>query len=444
MAKLEIYVLGNLKIDWENKHILEKLSDKAIGLFCYLAVNKGKKLSRDKLAAYFWDSSNINSARYNLRYNLWTLRKVIKQDENGKDILLSKKDICMINPEANFYMDIFEINDIFNQIDEKNLHRYKGNLERLKKLYKGEFLEGFYLKKSIEFNDWVFYEREKFQRKYIDILYKLTYLYEANAEYDKAINLLEEMIMINPLKEEIYVQLIKVYIKIGDRKAALNQYERCCTILREELNIGPMEHTKKLYEKIKETNVEFNKFNTLEEKLIEHKINTNFQIILYSKEKFKRIRESLSKEKEKTIINNPCYPLNNIEYYWISNLVEKIIFRYHKKDLKQLEDYYWQDILRIQSGVLRIDENLVVKDYLSVKTEKNRIFNGIEHLINELLKISSIIILIEDFHYMDADSFECLKYYLFKNQNMPIEIILCGNKKNKKIEELKKYMNITE
>ena len=440
MAKLEIYILGNLKIIWNNNNILEKISNKATGLLCYLAVNKGKKFSRDKLATYFWDSSNIDSARYNLRYNLWALRKVIKHDENGEAIILSKKETCMINPKASFYLDIFEMNDILSHIDEENLHNYKTELEKVKDIYMGEFLEEFYLKKCMEFNDWIFYERERFQRKYIDVLYKLTYLYESNSEYNKEINLLEEMIMSNPLKEELYVQLIKVYMKLGDRNAALNQYERCCTILREELNIGPMESTKKLYDKIKESNTEFNKFNTLEKKSVDYKTDTNLKIFLYSKDRFRGVKKDLSKEK--IIVNNPCYPLNNVDYYWISNLVEKFIFCYDKKDLEKLASYYWQDILRIQSGVLSIDENLIVKDYLGTKTEKNRIYNGVEHLINELLKIRDIIILIEDFHYMDADSFEFFKYYVFKNSNMPIEIIVCGDEKNNKIIELKKYMNI--
>lgn len=444
MAKLEIYMLGNLKVLWNNKSILEKISNKSAGLLCYLAANREKKFSRDKLATYFWDSSNINSSRYNLRYNLWSLRKIMKQDKNDKEIILSTKDTCMMNPKANFYLDIFEMDNVLNYIDEKNLHTHREDLEKIKMIYKGEFLEEFYLKKCIEFNDWTFYEREKFQRKYIDVLYKLFYLYEKHAEYDKAINLLEEMIMINPLKEELYVQLIKIYVKLGDRNAALNQYERCCTILREELNIGPMGSTKRLYEKIKKSNEEFNSFNKLEEKLNGYKIDRNFQIILYSKERFQEIREGLFKTREKIMINNPCYPLNNVAYYWMSNLVEKIIFSFHKKDLKKLQTYYWQDILRVQSGVLCIDTSLTIKSCLSIKTEKTRIFNGVEQLINILLKISSITIMIEDFHYIDDDSFEFLKYYLFKNKNEPIEIIICGDIKNKKMNELKKYMNLRD
>jgi DNA-binding SARP family transcriptional activator len=321
-------MLGNLKIIWDNKPILEKLSNKAAGILCYLAANREKKFSRDKLAAYFWDSSNIDSARYNLRYNLWTLRKIIKKDENGEEIILTNKDTCRINPKAKFYLDIFEMNDILKDIDEKNFKKHKNDLKKVKKLYVGEFLEEFYLKKCIEFNDWIFYEREKTQRKYIDLLHKLSYLYETDDECHRAIDILEEMIMINPLKEELYVQLIKIYIKLGDRNAALNQYERCCTILREELNIGPMESTKKLYEKIKKSNTEFNQFNNLEEKMNPYKIDTNFQIALYSKEQFKGIRAGLCKTREKMMINNPCYPLNNVAYYWMSNLVAKVLFSF--------------------------------------------------------------------------------------------------------------------
>ncbi|WZL71846.1 BTAD domain-containing putative transcriptional regulator [Clostridiaceae bacterium 35-E11] len=442
MVRLEIYILGNLKIYWDGKSITEKLSNKALGLLCFLAVNKGKKFSRDKLAAYFWDGSNIDSARYNLRYNLWTLRKIINKDEQGEDILISDKDTCMVSGKASVYIDVFEMNDLLETIEERDLNSYINELERIKQLYAGEFLEEFYLKRCIEFNDWIFYEREKFQRNYIDVLHKLTYLYKTNAQYDKAIHLLEEMLLFNPLKEELYVELINIYIKLGDRDAALSQYERCCTVLREELNVSPMESTKKIYDKIKKCSGSFNKFEILEKKSTDWQIHRNVHVLFNHMEDFNKKKKVLSTQKNKITITNNCYPLENIGYYWISNLVEKIFISYGNQELQKLEFYYWQDILRIQAKVLSINKNLIVKDLLSMQSEKIRVFNALEHLLNLLATIRPMVVCVEDFHHIDKPSFEFLKYFFFKNQHGPLEFILCGEEKNSKMQELKKYMGM--
>ncbi|WP_053956007.1 AfsR/SARP family transcriptional regulator [Inediibacterium massiliense] len=438
MAKLEIYMLGNLKIIWNGKSIVEKLSNKATALLCYLAVNQGKKFSRDKLATYFWDASNMDSARYNLRYNLWSLRKIIKQDKAGQDMIISRKDTCMINPNANLYIDVIEMNELYEGIKDKKIYDYRNELNKIKNLYKGEFLEEFYIKKCMEFNDWIFYEREKYQRKYIDILHKLIYIYKKNHEYVKAIDLLEEMIKINPLKEELYVELIQIYIELGDRDAAIHQYDRCCTTLREELNIGPMESTKKIYEKIKESKTTINRFEMFEEKGTSCKLDINSHIICNPKNDSQKIQKQIYKGKK--IIENPCYPLG-IDYYWISNLIETFIMKYEEEDLKKLRPYYWKDILRIQSKVLSIDDTLVVTDQLSIKTEKNRIFSGVENLLNLLIQIKPMVIFIKNVHYIDEYSFQFLKYYLFKNQYDTLHLVLYGDENHSKMKELKKIVN---
>jgi DNA-binding SARP family transcriptional activator len=66
-------MLGNPAIILNNKPILGSMSNKAIALLCYLVLNKDKMYSRDKLASIFWDSANIETIRYNLRYTLWSL-----------------------------------------------------------------------------------------------------------------------------------------------------------------------------------------------------------------------------------------------------------------------------------------------------------------------------------------------------------------------------------
>ncbi|MDD4504151.1 MAG: BTAD domain-containing putative transcriptional regulator, partial [Clostridiaceae bacterium] len=259
MINLEICMLGNPTITLNNKPILNSMSNKAVALLCYMVLNKDKMYSRDKLASIFWDSANIETARYNLRYNLWSLRKILDADKKQIPVIETYKDCCKINSDAAIYTDIFEMEKLLEENLKSKESDFIENLNKVKNIYKGEFLEGFYINKCPEFNDWVFFERERLQIKYFEVLHRLTKLYKSAGNYLKSIEILNEMLKINPLQEELYEELIKNYLELGDRGAALNQYKRCSNILRDELNIGPNESIRKLYHDIKNSNKSFQK-----------------------------------------------------------------------------------------------------------------------------------------------------------------------------------------
>ncbi len=418
MKKLEIYLLGNIEIRLDNQSILEKLSSKAIALLCFLCANKGKKFGRDKLATYFWNGVNIESARYNLRYNFWNIRKIINENKFSEDILISTKDSCMINPNYDFYIDIFHLDNILNSI-EKNLN-IKANLNNAKKLFKGEFLEEFYIKNCPEFNDWIFYERAKLQRTYED------------KEYDNAINLLEEMLNINPFKEELYLKLMKIYVDLGNRNSAIKQYERCENILREELNVRPMEDIRNLYESLTSGSLK----PSHKEKHIEN-TPAKLTLLKIDKNDIKTLQMNLSKTSSKNIIYTKCYPMKAINYCWISDAIDCIISIYDIEQLRRFEKYYWVDVLRVHPKVQYIDDTLIVRDILTPQTEKNRIFIALENLLNYLSTINAITIIIENLHMMDNISFDFLQYYIMKNENINIEFIVSCDENDSKFDKLK-------
>lgn len=430
MKKLEIYLLGNIEIRLDNQSILEKLSSKAIALLCFLSANKGKKFGRDKLAAYFWNGVNIESARYNLRYNFWNIRKIINENKLSEDILISTKDSCMINPNYDFYIDIFHLDKILNSIEKS--HDIKANLDDAKKLFRGEFLEEFYIKNCPEFNDWIFYERAKFQRTYEDILCKLIDLHYEDKGYDQAINLLEEMLNINPFKEELYLKLMRIYIDLGDRNSAIKQYERCENILREELNIRPMEDIRNLYEDLTKGSLKI----SCKEKHIDNACN-KLTLLKINKNDIKTLQKNLLKTSYKNTIYTKCYPIKTINYCWISSVVDYIISIYDITELKKFEKYYWVDLLRIHPKVQYIDDTLIVKDILTAETEKNRIFIALENLLNYISTMTTITIIIENLHMMDNISFEFLQYYIIKNENVNMKFIVSSDENDSKFDKLK-------
>lgn len=406
MSNIKIYLLGDINIIVEDEVVTEKLSSKAIALLCFLSVNKGKKFTRDKLASFFWNDVTIENARYNLRYSLWNIRKVINR--GSQDIFLSTKDNCMINPNLDYYLDIHHFMEIVN--------RYKFNdeaiesLEKAKELYRGEFLQEFYLKNCQDFNDWIFYERERCQKNHNDLSYRLVALYLEKNQYEKAILILEEMLYINPFKEDVYLKLMEIYMKTNDRQAAIKQYERCEYVLRQELNIPPGEDLKNLHKKLLCTYKENNKNEVTE---------LNNKIIVTTKGKFDSM-----KRKSEVWIEVPCYELGDFKYYWVSMFIEKIIEEYSEAQLNLIPSNYWCDLLRIQGKVSLIYNDLKVEENLTINSEENRIYTAFENLLCNICSMGSLTIFIEDLHYMDSTSLRYFKLFILKNHNKRVNFIV--------------------
>ncbi len=408
MKKMRFYLLGNPKIIMEGADISEQLSAKAFAMFIYLAVTKGKRHSRDKLAELFWGESGYDSAAYNLRYNLWSLKKVIDEDENGQKVILSDKSTICINPECNYFMDL-EIFDTYRE--DMPLE----SLLELKKYYRGNFLDSFILKKSFDFNDWIFFEREKYQRLYLTIQKRIYELYSELDEDTLALDIISEMLDFDPLNEELYEQLMKLYMKLDDRHNAILTYKKCSNILREELNISPRESFKCLYQKICKNQSEAAPIRVATSK-----------IAFCTEEEINRMKHG-SVASFELVLSTKCYPISGISYYYLSTLVEEITHKVSEGLLTKLPKIYWQDIARVDNNALKYAGALEnTGQRLTESTEKNKIFNSMMHLICMISHEVRIAILIENLQFMDEISFEFIKYFLFKQYDFNGQIFITG------------------
>jgi DNA-binding SARP family transcriptional activator len=416
-------MLGNPAIILNNKPILGSMSNKAIALLCYLVLNKDKMYSRDKLASIFWDSANIETIRYNLRYTLWSLRKILDADKKQIPFIETYKDCCRINSNAAIYTDVFEMENLLIQNLELEGSECIENLNKIKSIYKGEFLEGFYINKCPEFNDWVFFERERLQRIYFEVLYRLTKLHKSSGNYFKSIEILNEMLKINPLQEELYEELIKNYLELGDRGSALNQYKKCSNILRDELNISPNESIRKLYYDIKNSNISSPETNNKPSSSISsYKLRV---IFLDENRPIKKQKDEIATEMNNAI-RIICCTHTELSYSTLSDCVRIIIDSFDHDLLRKLPQYYWKDISRIESGVYEIYSGEINMDNLTPESEKIRIFKALERLFNVISANMHFCINIKQLQWIDNISMEFLMYYIFRNRYSNIAFILEG------------------
>jgi DNA-binding SARP family transcriptional activator len=75
-------------------------------------------------------------------------------------------------------------------------------------------------------------------------------LYAERRDLQRAIELYQHLLAQDSYREVAHRELMRCYFRLGDRAAAIKQYQTCVEILREDLGLDPAEETEALYLRI--------------------------------------------------------------------------------------------------------------------------------------------------------------------------------------------------
>ncbi len=248
MPALKVYLFGSPTITCDDVP-LPIASQKAQALFYYLIFNR-QAHSREKLANLFWGETSERQAKGSLRNTLYELRRVLAPgDGPAEDYILTESNTLCFNPEADCWLDAEEFERLLDKKGASERVRMD-NWSKAVELYRGDFLEGFIVRNSYEFEDWVFFERERLQRRFLEALTGLSDYCSRQGEYEKAIAYAIQILSRDDLQENIHRRLMRLYYAAGNRSAALHQYEICKEVTKRELGVAPLAETTTLYERI--------------------------------------------------------------------------------------------------------------------------------------------------------------------------------------------------
>jgi DNA-binding SARP family transcriptional activator len=247
MGKIKICLFNKLSIESDGRAIPKVETRKAEELLGYLLVYRDSPHPRERLADVLWkgETTSEQSKGY-LRKALWQLQSLLEQ-YSVQDILIIEGEWLQINKQFDYWLDVAILEDAF-----KNTQGIKGSdldkkrfqvIQLAAECYKGDLLEGWY-------QDWCTYERERLQHLYLSILNKLMDYCEANQKYEDGLIYGEMILRYDHARENTHRRLMNLYYLSGDRTAAIRQYERCTSALREELDVEPADSTRSLKELI--------------------------------------------------------------------------------------------------------------------------------------------------------------------------------------------------
>ncbi|HEX9118696.1 MAG TPA: BTAD domain-containing putative transcriptional regulator, partial [Anaerolineae bacterium] len=233
---VELCFLGVPQIRKDGQTV-EIKSAKAIALLAYLAVTD-RPQPRERIMALLWGESAEEAARKNLRNTLWTIRR-----ELGDELVASGDD--RLGLARSTWTDVRSFAEAASQVSSDGLATVMG-------LYRGPLLDGVKLVEAPDFEVWTTTERERFTQLYLRGLSALVTRYRAQGEWDQVIATAQSALAQDNLQEPMYRALMEAYALLGDRPAALHQFEILRAVLDRELGVEPLPETANLAKAILE------------------------------------------------------------------------------------------------------------------------------------------------------------------------------------------------
>ncbi|MBV7338388.1 hypothetical protein KFU94_61210 [Chloroflexi bacterium TSY] len=227
---------------------------KAVALLAYLATT-GQSHSRDSLAALFWPEYDHSTARTDLRRTLSVLNKTLGPGvlaTNRKIVRLAEAANPAVSSEQTLWFDVAEFRRCLTACQS---HDHPPDqvcddclplLDSAVTLYRGDFLAGFTLRDSAEFDDWQYFESENLRHALATALERLVQGHGARSEFEQAVNYARRWLALDPLNEPVHRHLMQLFAWSNQPASARRQYNQCRQILCEELGVPPSAETTEL------------------------------------------------------------------------------------------------------------------------------------------------------------------------------------------------------
>ncbi|MGD8869814.1 MAG: BTAD domain-containing putative transcriptional regulator, partial [Gemmatimonadales bacterium] len=237
---IELRLLGQLDLRGsEGEAILSILAQpKRAALLAYLAVARPNGFHRrDKLLGLFWPESDQERGRGSLRKALYLLRQSL-----GEEVIVGRGDEEIGLTEGSVWCDAVAFEDALEG----------GNPEEALELYRGDLLEGFFLSEVPEFERWLESERERLRRLASDAAWAMADRAERAGSAVEACRHALRAAGFAPDDEGTLRRLLELLDRVGDRAAAVKEYEAFARRLRDEYEAEPSPETQALIASIRQ------------------------------------------------------------------------------------------------------------------------------------------------------------------------------------------------
>ncbi|WP_340020815.1 response regulator [Paenibacillus sp. FSL K6-1096] len=211
---------------------------KAQEIFFYLLHHRGKVVSKATLIELLWPEFDLDRAYPQLYTAVYHIRKMLEPFSRERILLQNTADGYLLRLDG-VYLDADEFDHFIQagiEVSEYTVPEY----ERILKLFKSEYLEGYdYV--------WAELERQRFQLHWIRLKLNLVHWYMENEAYEQAFKHIEQVCTRYPLEEQAQLLYMKISDRMGFHFLVQRQYLLLETVMEAEVSEKPGQEVMKWY-----------------------------------------------------------------------------------------------------------------------------------------------------------------------------------------------------
>ena len=222
--QVDVATLGGLQISLDGVAVLNNAwgSAKAREMFL-LMLYKALPLHKEKIVEWLWPDISASKANSNFHSTLYRVHRALYPSCVERD-----GELYQLNRTWTYRWDALEFEQHINEaktLPEDSPERDR-LLEAAVDLYRGPFLEEL----DAEWCDEV---RTDLEFKFLKAVNSAAERQAAAGELQQSIDLMERALAVDELQEEMYYNIIKLYLDQGDRASAARVYRRCVSVFGE-------------------------------------------------------------------------------------------------------------------------------------------------------------------------------------------------------------------
>lgn len=207
-------------------------------LFFYM-VDRGMT-TRNDIFETFWRSLSTRDATNVFHVTKRKISEVLKTD-----LTIYSTGFYRIAPGLELSYDASQFFKAFQDAEVSDPEEAVSLLERALYLYRAAFLS------SVDMS-WVQKRRDELRSTYEDALIDLAELTEQNKDVQRSLGLYLRASRINPQREDVVFNIMRLYLSLGHLEDAVSAYDRLQATLKATLNVEPGHNLKALNSEILE------------------------------------------------------------------------------------------------------------------------------------------------------------------------------------------------
>lgn len=211
-----------------------------------LVAERGRAVPTERLVETLWPESDPRAGRHSLQVAVAAVRGALepglRSGAASRYIATERGGYRLIDEGLRVDMDVFT-----RLVGDAKRAEREGDDAAATDAYRGAvgMYDGDYLADE-EAAGWAIATRERVRESYLDASLRLARILTRGGASDESVAVLERALSFDPLREDLYRQLMQSHLAAGRRSHALAVFERCVRTLRAELGVEPSAATRAL------------------------------------------------------------------------------------------------------------------------------------------------------------------------------------------------------